>query len=116
MFGGGKMNKYKELRKKMGLTQCELAKKLNLNQTTVGKWELDKALPDYASLINLSKLYGVSVDYLVGASANELVVQQNDLGVITDKQSQLFKMIQKLDNDRFFMVYGYTERLLREMI
>lgn len=108
------MNIFKQLRKENKLTQAELSERLNVTQSTVSKWEQGKTTPDYPVLRNLSEIYKVSIDTMLGG--NYLALQQNDLGVITDKQSQLFKMIQKLDNDRFFMVYGYTERLLREMI
>lgn len=110
------MNRYKELRKNMGLTQEELAQQLHLNQTTVGKWETEKSVPDYQTLINLSKFYGVSIDYLVGMNTQMAFNVTNDLGILTPQQTKLFKMIQKLDNDQFYMVYGYTERLLRETV
>ena len=80
------MNIFKELRKKQKLTQVELAKLLNLNQTTVGKWENEKALPDYQTLINLSKLYNVSIDYLLG-NTNELTTTTQN-AVISPEQAK----------------------------
>ena len=62
------MNTIKELRKEKGLTQTELAKILGLDQTAISKWELNKALPDTAILIKLSKFFNVSIDYLLGMS------------------------------------------------
>ena len=61
------MNIFKDLRKKKGLTQVELAKLLNVQQTTVSKWEVGRATPDYPVLIKLAELFDVSVDYLLGA-------------------------------------------------
>lgn len=60
------MNIFKELRKQKGLTQIELAKMVNVQQTTVSKWEVGRAVPDYPVLLKLAELYGVSVDYLLG--------------------------------------------------
>lgn len=80
------MNIFKELRKKQKLTQVELAKLLNLNQTTVGKWENEKALPDYQTLINLSKLYNVSIDYLLG-NTNELTTTTQN-AIISPEQAK----------------------------
>ncbi len=62
------MNTFKELRKEKKLTQTELAKRLEIDQTTVSKWELGKALPDTAMLIKLSEFFDVSTDYLLSRS------------------------------------------------
>lgn len=62
------MNKFKELRKEKGLTQVELSKIFNIDQTTVSKWELEKAIPDTAMLIKLAEFYDVSTDYLLSRS------------------------------------------------
>lgn len=60
------MNKFKELRKKAGLTQIEFAQKLNVDQSTISKWEQDKAIPDIQTLVQLASFFNVSVDYLMG--------------------------------------------------
>ena len=65
------MNIFKELRKQKGLTQVELAKILNVQQTTVSKWEVERATPDYTTLIALAGLYDVSIDYLLGRTSTE---------------------------------------------
>lgn len=62
------MNKFRELRKEKNLTQFELAHQLNIDQTTISKWELDKALPDTAMLIKLAEFFDVSTDYLLSRS------------------------------------------------
>lgn len=65
------MNIFKDMRKKKGLTQVELAKLLNVQQTTVSKWEVGRATPDYPVLIKLAELFEVSIDYLLGAEKQE---------------------------------------------
>lgn len=62
------MNNIKILRQEKGLTQVQLAEMLNIDQTTVSKWELGKALPDSQMLIRLSQYFDVSTDYLLGIS------------------------------------------------
>lgn len=62
------MNIFKELRKQKGLTQIELAKLVNVQQTTVSKWEVGRAVPDYPVLLKLAELYDVTVDFLLGRS------------------------------------------------
>ncbi len=55
-----------ELRKKNRLTQLELAEKLNYSDKAVSKWEQGESLPGIEVLYKLSRLYGVSLDYIVG--------------------------------------------------
>ena len=55
-----------DLRKKNGLTQLELAEKLNYSDKAVSKWEKGESLPGVEVLYKLSKLYGVSLDFIVG--------------------------------------------------
>ena len=54
-----------ELRKKRGVTQKELGKVLGVSNKTVSKWEKGSIEPDVASLLNLSKYYGITVDELI---------------------------------------------------
>ncbi|MGI5888979.1 MAG: helix-turn-helix domain-containing protein [Oscillospiraceae bacterium] len=55
----------KELRKKAGLTQEEAAKKLNVSRQAVSNWENNKNLPDIEVLIEISRVYAVSLDELI---------------------------------------------------
>lgn len=58
--------KLKELRKKSGLTQEQLAEKLSVSRQAVAKWENNLGMPDVDNLKNIALFFGVSVDYLVG--------------------------------------------------
>lgn len=53
------------LRQKKGMTQLELAEKLNYSDKAVSKWEHGDSLPDIAVLVELADLFGVSLDTLV---------------------------------------------------
>lgn len=50
------------LRARQGLTQGELASKINVSRQTVSKWERGEAVPSTENLIGLSRLYGVPLD------------------------------------------------------
>lgn len=52
----------RELRLKKGYTQQELAKKLNVSQQTIAKWEGGKGYPRVNALFKLSKIFGVKID------------------------------------------------------
>ena len=56
-----------ELRKRRGMSQEELAERLNVSRQAVSRWETGTAMPDAANLLQLSRIFGVSTDYLLGA-------------------------------------------------
>ena len=51
-----------------GLTQSEAAEKLGVSRQTFNNWLNGQNQPDYSYLIQISKLFGVSCDYLLGVS------------------------------------------------
>ena len=53
-----------ECRNACGLTQLELAEKLNYSDKAVSKWERGESLPDISVLKKMSEIFGVSLDYL----------------------------------------------------
>lgn len=54
-----------ELRTKAGMTQLELAAKLNYSDKSVSKWERAESVPDVFVLKNIADIFGVTVDYLI---------------------------------------------------
>ena len=58
-------NKLYELRKQKGLSQEELAGRLNVSRQTISKWEVGESTPDMDNLVSISELFGVSLDELV---------------------------------------------------
>ena len=53
------------LRKQKRFSQEELAECLNVSRQTISRWELGTALPDATNIVQLSKLFDVSSDYLL---------------------------------------------------
>ncbi len=53
------------LRKARNMSQEELADKLGVSRQAVSRWEVGSALPDASNILQLSKLFGVSADYLL---------------------------------------------------
>lgn len=53
-------------RKAVGLTQAEVAEKIHYSDKSVSKWESGNGAPDIYTLIQLAKLYGVSVNDFLG--------------------------------------------------
>lgn len=55
-----------EKRKSLGLSQEALGEKLGVSRQAIYKWEADQSLPEVDKLIGLSRLYNVSVGWLLG--------------------------------------------------
>lgn len=56
---------FKELRKEKGLTQEQLAEKLNVSRRTVSRWETGSNLPDFDILIEMADFYEVELRALI---------------------------------------------------
>ena len=54
-----------KLRKNSGLSQEQLAEKLNVSRQAISKWESGTAVPESEKLITISNYFEVSVDYLL---------------------------------------------------
>ena len=53
------------LRTKSGMTQSELAEKLNYSDKSVSKWERAEGIPDILVMKNIADIFGVTVDYML---------------------------------------------------
>ena len=82
----------KEIRKKLGYSQDEVAKNLGVHLTTYGKWELEQTEPDISNLIKLSKLFKVSIDQLIGTDTETI-----NLLSLGETESYLIRKILKMN-------------------
>ena len=62
-----------DLRKNNGLSQEELAERMNVSRQSISRWEVGSASPDAENLKQLSNIFCVSVDYLLNDDAEESV-------------------------------------------
>lgn len=60
--------KIKEYRRIFNLSQEQLAEKMSVSRQVITKWENDDGLPDIGNIKMLSKLMGISIDYLLDDS------------------------------------------------
>ena len=56
----------KQLRVENGKTQIDVAVYCGKSENAVGSWEQGLSLPDLVTMVKLSRLYGVTLDYLYG--------------------------------------------------
>ena len=73
----------KTIRKAKGLSQEELAIKLNVVRQTISKWEQGLSVPDSEMLVSLSEVLETPVSTLLGETVTES--QADDLKVIAQK-------------------------------
>ena len=72
-----KMNeKILQCRKRMGLSQEELAQQLNTSRQAISKWELGDSQPELNNVIALAKLFGVTTDWLLIDTDDEPAKQE----------------------------------------
>ncbi len=60
-----------KLRKQSGLSQEELAEKLNVSRQAISKWETGTSIPESDKLISISNFFEVSLDYLLKDEAED---------------------------------------------
>ena len=63
----------KALREQFGLSQSALAKKLGVTRSAVNAWEMGLSVPTAQYIVELSRLFQVSSDFLLGLSNEEAI-------------------------------------------
>lgn len=92
----------KSIRKSNGLTQDELALRLNVVRQTISKWEKGLSVPDADILIRISEIFEVSVSELLGAkvdnenSRNEIAEQLSRINEQLAMKNHRSKFILKI--------------------
>lgn len=79
-------DKIVKLRKTNGWSQEELAEKLDVSRQAISRWEGATAQPDATNILQLSKLFGVTTDYLL----NDEYESDNDLPKVKEIKSDGF--------------------------
>ena len=90
------------LRKKEGWSQEELAEQLGVSRQAVSKWESARSVPDMDKLLTMSRIFGVTTDYLLkdeleeSAAPAELQAEQGSpLRRVTLEQAQEYISLRK---------------------
>lgn len=90
--------KLKEIRKRFGLTQEKLSWLINVSRQAITKWENDEGLPDITNLQELSKVFGITIDYLLD--------KDNNLPALTLRK--------ELDKDKYKSKLSMYDEVLKE--
>lgn len=81
----------KNLRKEIGITQTELSEKIFVNKSMISAYEKGKRMPSLDVLIQLSAIFNVSIDYLLGIQRNDINDKETSLDIsgLNDKQRKI---------------------------
>lgn len=90
-----------KFRKKKGLTQAELAEKLNYSDKAVSRWERGDTMPDISVLYELCEFYGITLDILASEDASE-----DDLDKVYDKNSLAYRILVMLLGVSFVWMFA----------
>lgn len=91
-------DKITKLRKANGWSQEELAEQLNVSRQAISRWENGTALPDANNILQLSKLFNVTTDYLL----NEDYSSDNDIPCVKEVRKTLDS--QKARNGKGYLI------------
>lgn len=98
----------REARKKKGLTQASAAGLVEIDDTTLSKYENDKSEPDNQTLNKLATLYNVSVDWLYG---RKVKVKPDGW---TAQDERLLEDFKSLNDEDQSYILKFIERLKKE--
>lgn len=83
-------------RKELGLSQEALGDQLGLSRQSIYKWEADSSVPEIEKLITLSKLFGVSVGWLLGVEDDAGDTAQNTQQGSGELNETQLKMVEEI--------------------
>ncbi|HEX9061376.1 MAG TPA: helix-turn-helix transcriptional regulator [Clostridia bacterium] len=104
----------KELRESKKLTKKSVAEQLKIDQTTYGKYELNKREPDVNTLSSLADFFEVTTDYLLGReslSQQKISLQLEDLKtLVNDKNEDIQNLVTDIINNIYLLLRRNIQR------
>lgn len=94
------------LRKKAGWSQEELAARLDVSRQSVSKWESAQSIPDLEKIVRLSKLFGVTTDYLLKDEMTD-----EEMPKESSKESEV-RYVSMQEANRFMEIKEQTSKMI----
>ena len=83
----------KDLRQARGWTQGELARRMGITRNGINSWEQGLSMPSPGSLVELSRIFLVSTDYLLGVERLETInvtgLDERDVALLAELADRL---------------------------
>ena len=89
--------KIKSLRQDAGMSQAELARRLDVTRSSVNAWEMGLSIPTTQYVAQLAKIFHVSADYLLGLSAKQTIVLDD---YSNEEIELIYNLIQYFDKQK----------------
>lgn len=96
----------RELRELQNLSQAELGKKLGITRSSVNAWEMGINLPSTHYLVELSKIFRVPTDYILGLTPKETLILD---GLGSEEKSILQSLVRYFRTGRSEVSLEYEE-------
>lgn len=77
--------KIRYFRDKLGLTQTDLAKRLGISRSAVNAWEMALSSPSLANIVEMARIFHVTVDSLLNSTERQLV----DISHLSNEEQEL---------------------------
>jgi transcriptional regulator with XRE-family HTH domain len=87
-------NNISQLRRSKGMTQAELAERLNYTDKAISKWERAESIPDAIVLKQIADLFGVTLDYLFA---------KDHTSIFSRPDSSISKLRRRITNRKFIL-------------
>lgn len=101
-------NRLQQLRKANGYSQDVLAEKLGISRQAVSKWERAESSPSVDNLLDLARLYGITVDEMLNTDGDKVVIKTQN-NTKKDIKGKLKSLISKAND---FGIYPELARSL----
>lgn len=98
----------KEKRTKLGLTQDDLAKKLQVSRSTISNWEINRNYPDIKLIVNISNILEIPL--------KELLQEESDIVNRLSEDTIIRKKISKRNKILYFLIFILIISLLSVVI
>ena len=99
-----------KLRKERGWTQEELAAQIHISRQALSKWEQGTALPDTENVLQVSRLFGVSTDYLL----NDDYESDGDIPAVQTTGKRLQRRLNRMRRQQRKAEVVLRKRFLRQ--
>lgn len=78
--------KIQKLRKEAGMSQEELSYQLGVSRQAISKWERDNGYPEIEKIVRMSKIFHVSLDYLLNEEGTQLPESAAEQGIYVNRE------------------------------
>lgn len=109
------MMRIKELRNQSNLSLRDLAQKLNISYSSLGKYERGEQQPNIETILNIAEYFNVTVDYLLGNSNYKNTQEEFNFknAIILSEEKELLNLFKRITSCYEFLNSLYADNNIR---